>query len=141
MSQSKSGTRKPKRASRIVSSPVGTSSASAEVYNLKQRVTALEAALQRLSEVLQHNNGLYAQAFHLQDGHLWVLRKIHEDTEAGDLKLDKNGKTDFTRYYTEFNAFMEARFKQTQQAPAEEPSEPTDPPVVEFGGDTHVSAS
>lgn len=123
-------------------------------------MTALEDSLQHMLGMVTHNNDLYAKGFHLQDGHLWVLKRIQEDIITGKVKmlvpndppLEGNG-INYSAYYAAFNEHSEEQYKKFQaekallrdakQAkdpdPAESASEEanTTYPVVEFGGDAN----
>lgn len=139
MSQSKSGTVKRRHKARRNSAPAQGESTAV----LKQKVAALEQAVEHLVQTVMHNNELYARAFHLTDGHLWVLKRITEDSVARPkvVKLNEDGTIAFAEYYTEFNAYLE-KVRAASQAPKapEEPAAATAYPVVEFGGDANVQA-
>lgn len=139
MSQSKSGTIK--RRHKAKRSPTPAQGESTAV--LKQKVAALEQAVEHLVQTVMHNNELYARAFHMTDGHLWVLKRITEDSAARPkaIKLNADGTIAFAEYYAEFAVYLE-KMRAEAQAPkkAEEPVAATTYPVVEFGGDANVTA-
>jgi hypothetical protein len=122
------------------------SEASQDPAILAMRINALEEGLERMVQAQQLNHTELRKAFHMTDAHLYVLKKLAEDSAAGELVFVSEGdvvtsKLDWKHYYELFNelqrkAAEEAeQMKEAELKAAEEKAKEAEPQAEVFGGE------